>query len=93
MNEPIPGRIVVSRAGHDKGRAMLVLACEENGILLLADGRTRTVGKPKRKKRMHVFVTPDCPDACAERLAAGAALRDHEIRYAIEVWEKKNRAD
>ena len=51
MNEPVPGRVVVSRAGHDKGRPLVVLSCEENGLLVLADGRTRTVGKPKRKKR------------------------------------------
>lgn len=93
MNEPVPGRVVVSRAGHDKGRPLVVLSCEENGLLVLADGRTRTVGKPKRKKRMHVFVTPDCLTACAERLAAGGMPQDHEIRREIEAWEKKNRAD
>ena len=93
MNEPIPGRIVISRAGHDKGKPLLVLACEENGILVLADGRTRTVDKPKRKKRMHVSVTPDCLAACEEKLAAGGLPQDHEIRRGIEEWEKKNRAD
>ena len=92
MNEPIPGRVVISRAGHDKGRPLVVLACEGTGMLVLADGRTRTADQPKRKKRMHVFVTPDCLPACSEKLAAGEMPQDHEIRREIEAWEK-NRAD
>ena len=93
MNEPIPGRVVISRAGHDKGKPLLVIACGADGMLVLADGRTRTVDKPKRKKRMHVFVTPDCLTECAEKLAEGAMPQDHEIRRWIREWEKKNRAD
>ena len=47
------GAIVCSRAGRDKGGLFVVVGMEED-ILLLADGDTRKVEKPKRKKRKHI---------------------------------------
>lgn len=44
--------VVVSTAGHDKGGLFLVL--EAGGRLLLADGKNRKLGKPKRKNPAHV---------------------------------------
>lgn len=53
MNKDLIGRLVVSKAGHDKGRVLCVVDC--NGeYLLLADGRKRMAEKPKRKKLKHV---------------------------------------
>ena len=48
-----PYEIVLSLAGHDKGRLYLVLG-EEGGRLLLADGRGRKLDAPKRKSAAHV---------------------------------------
>ena len=41
--------IVKSTAGRDKGKYFFVLA-EEEEFLLLADGKTRKLERPKRKK-------------------------------------------
>ena len=50
--------IVRSNAGRDKGKLFVVLAVEGE-YLLLADGKSRKVESPKRKKRRHVlFVSP-----------------------------------
>ncbi|MCL2083940.1 MAG: KOW domain-containing RNA-binding protein [Oscillospiraceae bacterium] len=46
------GTIVRSAAGHDKGSVFMVLAVEEPYVLL-ADGRSRMIEKPKRKKAKH----------------------------------------
>jgi hypothetical protein len=75
----IRGTIVFSKKGRDKGRAMVVL--ESDGeYLTLADGKLRTLEKPKRKKQKHVQPTntqvnlqPSC----------GRALQDADIRKAI----------
>jgi len=47
------GRLVISKAGHDKGSVLCVIDCDGE-YLFLADGRKRKVEKPKRKKLKHV---------------------------------------
>ena len=46
--------IVRSVAGRDQGKLFIVLAVEGE-YLLLADGKSRKVESPKRKKRRHVL--------------------------------------
>ena len=48
-----PGDVVVSRAGRDAGRPFVVLSLPEPDYALLADGKLRTLEKPKRKKLRH----------------------------------------
>lgn len=56
MLEVKRGSLVISRAGRDKGRLLVVLAVE-SGAALVADGSLRSLGKPKRKKLRHLAVT------------------------------------
>lgn len=53
-----PGRVVISRAGHDKGIAFVVLEKQEN-LFLVANGEGRSVLRPKRKKGIHLIPQPD----------------------------------
>ena len=46
--------IVLSVAGHDKGRLFYVAEVTEDGFLLLADGKERKLDAPKRKRIRHV---------------------------------------
>mgnify|MGYP001031992256 CR=1 FL=1 len=50
------GSLVYSRAGRDKGGLFLVLSADEDNVYL-ADGVTRRVSKPKKKKRKHINKT------------------------------------
>ena len=47
------GRVAVSLAGHDAGRRYLAVG-EENGFVLLANGKQRRLSNPKRKKKKHI---------------------------------------
>ena len=47
------GRVVISSAGHDKGRFMLVVGADGDRILV-ADGKERRLEHPKRKNIRHV---------------------------------------
>ena len=60
--------LVRSLAGHDKGNYYIIVR-EDAHYVYLADGRTKTAAKPKRKKRKHVD---------------GAAVQDEAIRYFIQ---------
>lgn len=50
------GSVVISRAGHDSGRFMLVCAAE-NGFIYVADGKERKLASPKKKNLRHVRAT------------------------------------
>lgn len=50
------GRVVCSKAGHDAGGWFAVLA-EENGRVLLCDGKRRPLAAPKRKSVKHIRKT------------------------------------
>ena len=52
----VKGTLVRSKAGRDKTRTLAVLDVDGQ-MLLLANGRTRSIAKPKRKKRRHVAPT------------------------------------
>ena len=80
-----PGRVVISRAGRDEGRALVVLALDGEEHALVADGRLRTVGKPKRKKFRHLPAKPVCIDSIQEKLTKNSPLLDAQIRAALDL--------
>ena len=85
------GRIVISRRGRDKGRPFVIVGVDGT-YLYLADGRLRKLGRPKKKKSMHVQITESISWETAEKLAAGS-LQDADLRKVLlrfgnsgEVW-------
>ena len=50
------GSVVISSAGHDKGRFMLVVGADGERVYL-ADGKERKLENPKKKNRKHVGAT------------------------------------
>jgi len=74
------GTIVFSKCGHDKGLAMVVLEVN-NEYLYLADGKTRTLQKPKKKKAKHVQPTNHIVDLVP---SCGRDLQDADIRKQIK---------
>lgn len=50
------GTVVISKAGRDKGYFLTVIG-EENGSLLVADGKERPLSRPKKKNPKHLQKT------------------------------------
>ena len=48
------GRIAVSKAGRDKGIRYAVIGTNDDGTLMLCDGKVHKAAKPKRKKPKHL---------------------------------------
>ena len=65
--------IVRSDAGRDKGKLFVVLAVEGE-FLLLADGKSRKVENPKRKKRRHVLFVSAEKTRLSEKITAFTRL-------------------
>ena len=74
--------IVKSIAGRDKGKFFFVLETDGE-FLLLADGKTRRLESPKRKKRKHtVFVeSSDC--RVAEKIRSEEKVTNSELRRTL----------
>lgn len=71
-----PGCMARSLAGHDKGRYFIILA--ENGeYVTLADGKHRTVERPKRKNKKHIQLIK-------EPLIRHFPMSDEEIKNCIK---------
>ena len=71
--------VVVSTAGRDTGEWFYVIGREED-FLLLANGRNRTLEKPKRKRLRHVQKVLRSETRVAEKLISGDKLLNSELR-------------
>ena len=81
--EPIvKSNIVRSNAGRDKGKLFVVLAVEGE-YLLLADGKTRKLEKPKRKKRRHAALVSDAETRLSGKLLNNAKITNSELRRTL----------
>lgn len=84
--EPSPaglvGMVVTSRAGRDSGDRYVVVGAGGDDMVLVADGRRRGTGRPKRKNVKHLVVHGPA-EGIAERLRGGGAVTDEELRGAL----------
>ena len=80
------GKVVISTAGHDKGLYFAVVGVkEENGLLLLADGKNRLITKPKKKKIKHCKVLPE-KDLSMNLFEDGKEPSDAFIRKYLKLF-------
>ncbi len=71
--------VVISRQGRDQGEWFYVIGQEE-GFLLLANGRNRTLEAPKRKKQKHVEKVLRSETRVAAKLLSGDKVLNGELR-------------
>ena len=74
------GATVVSKAGRDEGRTFLVVEELDENYVLISDGDTHRMAKPKKKKRKHLKVSCEAVNEIIERLKAPEGMQDHEVR-------------
>ena len=71
--------VVVSTAGRDAGEWFYVIA-EDPQFLYLANGKDRSLDKPKRKKRKHVQKVLRSETRVADKLRSGGKVLNGELR-------------
>ena len=86
MNEPVIGRVCTSRAGHDKGRAFLIVGVCDDHHVLLSDGETRKLSHPKKKKLTHLHIEPQKSDEIAKKFAESKEILDADVRKALQLF-------
>ena len=71
--------VVVSTAGRDQGKLFYVIGTDPV-YLTLANGKDRTLEKPKRKKRKHVQKVLRSETRVAEKIRSGDKVLNGELR-------------
>ncbi len=84
------GSFAVPKAGHDRGKPYVVVGYEE-GKYLLADGKIRTMEKPRRKQRKHLeFI--HAQDDLRKLFSEGEGpVRNEEIKRAVRLFSAGGR--
>ena len=78
----LPGIVVFSKKGRDKGRYFVVLYTLDAEFVMMADGDTRKLDHMKKKRRKHLAA---CPHEFPEllMLQEKGQLKDSDIRKAL----------
>ena len=79
--------VVLSLAGRDREGLFLVLDTD-GSFCWLADGKGRTVEKPKRKNLRHLRYVCRGEGPAAEKLRAGEIFTDKELRKTLAILKR-----
>ena len=84
--------IVRSIAGRDKGKRFLVIDTQEQ-FLLLADGKTKRLEAPKRKKRKHTVWQAHCNSSVAMKIRSEEKVTNSELRRTLAAYGEDGNPD
>ena len=84
--------VVVSTAGRDQGEWFYVIA-EDPTYLFLANGKDRTLDRPKRKKRKHVQKVLRSETRVAAKLTNGDKVLNSELRRDLAFLARENASE
>ncbi|HHT48317.1 MAG TPA: RNA-binding protein [Firmicutes bacterium] len=84
VTQPRLGQLVISKQGRDTGNTFLIIALLGDDHVLVADGRKRSVLKPKKKNCKHLAFTLQVAAELTAKLSAGDRVTDEEIVDAIQ---------
>ena len=79
LSDIIIADVVMSTAGRDQGKLFYVIGTDPV-YLNLANGKDRTLEKPKRKKRRHIQKVLRSETRVAAKLRAGDKVLNSELR-------------
>jgi len=76
----------VSRAGHDCNEIYVIIN-NDSEYVYLADGKSKTVDKPKKKKKKHVQIIIHIDQAIKTKLSQNKLLINEDIKRAIKLYK------
>ena len=79
--------VVISTAGRDQGKLFYVIGTDPV-YLTLANGKDRTLEKPKRKKRKHIQKVLRSETRVAEKLRLGDKVLNSELRRDLAFFSR-----
>ena len=80
--------VVMSTAGRDQGKLFYVIGTDPV-FLFLANGKDRTLEKPKRKKRRHIQKVLRSETRVAAKLLSGDKVLNSELRKDLAFFSRE----
>jgi hypothetical protein len=91
MLNDLVGLYAESRAGHDKGDFYIIIR-EEAECVWVADGKSKTIAKPKRKNKKHLQIMKAyINEELRAKLKGDEAVTNEEIKRALKGFNNKCR--
>ena len=84
--------VVQSTAGRDQGKLFYVIGTDPV-YLILANGKDRTLEKPKRKKRKHIQKVLRSETRVAEKIRSGDKVLNGELRRDLAYFAREMQAN
>ena len=84
--------LVEATAGRERGKLFYVVETDGE-YLFLADGKSRRVEAPKRKKRKHVRFIADTNDRVAGKIRNNEKVTNSELRKSIASYGEADNSD
>ena len=76
----------VSRAGHDRNEIYVIINSDEEYVYL-ADGKSKTVDKPKKKKKKHIQIIVHVDQVIQTKLSQNKLFINEDIKRAIKLYK------
>ena len=81
--------LATSKAGHDRKQVFVIIE-EKDDFYMIANGTTRPVTKPKKKKKIHLQLIKNIPSEVLEEVQDIKALDDIAIKRILKVYNRRN---
>lgn len=85
QNNDLIGKVVLSKAGRDKNHLYIVIEELDTDYVLLANGETKTINKPKKKKLKHLEFLDEVDEEIKSALANGERDTDLIIKKLLKL--------
>ena len=87
------GSVVLSVAGRDKDKYFIVVKVIDDSFVMIADGESHLLEKPKKKRRKHIKPIGVVIEKLADKFAESMTVYDAEIRSNLKPYSKKEVTD
>ena len=84
--------VVASTAGRDQGSLFYVIGTDEE-FLMLANGKDRTLEKPKKKRRKHIKKVLRSETRVAAKLIQGDKVLNSELRRDLAYFGREMQSE
>ena len=80
----VPGQLVKSKAGHDRGDIFIVVGVQDDRYVFIADGDKRRIENPKKKKNRHLQPYNRFSKVIADMIERGSEISNPLISRELE---------
>lgn len=86
QNNNLIGRVVISKAGRDMDEIYIIVNNVDENYVLVANGSTKTIEMPKKKKLKHILLT----NVVDEEIITSILSQDKNTNLKIKRFIKLN---